>query len=92
MYVEDLRRFRSYRSWILSHGKTELYNDKEYKRLLNVTLEYIDSIQDNTIRSIAYLYYVNASSIHFIAGITHYSVRQIHRIRDRMENEQARQL
>lgn len=25
MEVADLRRFRSYRNWILAHGRTELY-------------------------------------------------------------------
>lgn len=87
MEVADLRRFRSYRNWILAHGKTELYHEPEYNELLQKVLGFIDSIPDGMVRSIAYLYYVNASSIHFISGITNYSIRQILRIRDRIENK-----
>ena len=89
MEVADLRRFRSYRNWILAHGRTELYHEQEYKELLQKVLGFIDSIPDSMVRSIAYLYYVNASSIHFISGITNYSIRQILRIRDRIENNGA---
>lgn len=85
MTVAELRRFRAYRNMILSHGMTELYHEPEYNILKDKVLEYLDSFPNDTIRAIAYFYYVNASSIHFISHITHYSIRQILRIRDNIE-------
>lgn len=38
MEVADLRRFRSYRNWILAHGRTELYHEPEYNELLQKVL------------------------------------------------------
>ena len=85
MKVAELRRFRSYRNMILAHGMTELYQEPEYNELKDKVMEYLDSFPNDTIRAIAYFYYVNASSIHFVSHITHYSVRQTLRIRNNIE-------
>ena len=85
MTVAELRRFRAYRNMILAHGMTKLYHEQEYNELKDKVLEYLDSFPNDTIRAIAYFYYVNASSIHFASHITHYSIRHILRIRDSIE-------
>lgn len=85
--VAELRRFRAYRNMILTHGMTKLYHEPEYNELRDRVLEHLDSFSNDAVRAIAYFYYVNASSIHFISHITNYSVRQILRIRDNIERE-----